>query len=57
MVVAFGDCTEAFLARCVPYLEFENVSIVFGCADLEVDTNCCNEVIAESVFCVAEKDA
>lgn len=42
-VVGGGDGSETFLASCVPDLQLHSLSIQLDRADLEVDTDGCNE--------------
>jgi hypothetical protein len=56
-IVCGCDGTEALLASGVPDLQLHPLAVEFDGADLEVDTNGCDEGRREGVFAKAEQAA
>jgi hypothetical protein len=56
-VVGSRDGSETFLTSCVPDLQFHSLSVQLDCANLEVNTDGCNEGRGERVLAEAQQTA
>lgn len=56
-IVCGCDCSEPFLSRGVPDLQFDPLAVEINSPDLEVDADGCDERRCKAIFAEAQQTA